>query len=163
MGRPIMTRIICAACLVAVLPLLGVAQDKAPKPPKDPEFQDLYINTQKDGKAHETAGFLRFETARFVVGLLRPAKKDQPDPSVEWSYDTITGADYSYSKAPHYAAGILVSPFFLFTSGKAHWLTVKAKSDEYVILHLDKGTYRIILAELEKRTHIKVVTLAEAK
>jgi hypothetical protein len=127
-----------------------------------PEFDNISIRVPAADGTRDVRGFIRFESAHLIIGPMRPPKGSDPDPSKTWNYTDIVSGEYSYSKAPHYAAAIVVSPLFLFTRGKAHWLTIKTK-DDYAILHLDKSNYQIVIAELENRSHIKVGTVADMK
>jgi hypothetical protein len=90
-------------------------------------------------------------------------KKSQPDPTVAMKYADIASAEYTFGKSPRVAAALLLSPLFLFSSSKSHWLTVKAKSGDYALLRLDKGNYKLVMAELEKRARIKVESVGEGK
>ncbi len=151
--------------IVALLALTGsavAAQEKATKPPKDPEFQDLFIATFDDGKLNEIRSFLRFEKDQFVVSPMKAVKTGQPDPTVQWPYDTITAADFIIDKPSTTGATFLVGAGLAGSGGLNHYLTVKTKGGEYIVLHLNMDTYRFILAELEKRAKIKVV-IAGAK
>ena len=67
----------------------------------------------------------------------------------------ITRIVYERSSKPHYAAAIMVSPLFLFSKSKQHFLTVQYGS-KYALFRLDKGNYREILAAIEASTGKKV-------
>jgi hypothetical protein len=149
-------------CLAVTLTAGLRAQDKPTKPPKDPEFQDLYIATFDDGKTTEIRSFLRFEKDQFVVSPMKAVKKDQPDPTVQWPYETISSADFIIDKPSTTGATFLVGAGLAGSGGLNHYLTVKTKGGEYIVLHLSMDTYRFILAELEKRAKIKVA-IAGAK
>lgn len=68
---------------------------------------------------------------------------------------TITKIVYERSSKPHYAAAIFVSPLFLFSKSKQHFLTVEYGSS-YALFRLDKGNYREILAAVESSTGKKI-------
>jgi hypothetical protein len=78
------------------------------------------------------------------------------------AYADCKSAEYSYSKSPRWKSGLLVSPFLFLSSGKKHWFMVKTAND-YALLHLDKSNYKMILAEFETRTGVKVETEGEDK
>ena len=59
------------------------------------------------------------------------------------------------SKSPRWKSGLFISPFLFLSSGKKHWLLVKTDND-YAMLRLDKGNYKLILADLEMRTGLRV-------
>ena len=77
-------------------------------------------------------------------------------------YTAIQTGEYSYTKSPRVSAALLVSPLFLFNSSKSHWLTLKGP-DGYIVLRLDKSHFRTVIAEVEHRAKIKVVTLEGEK
>ena len=82
-------------------------------------------------------------------------------------YSQMKTAEYSYSKSPRWksgiglavAVGVFAIPLF-FMKGKKHWLTIQAEND-YAILHLDKGNFRVILPAFETRSRVKVETIGD--
>ncbi|MBI3894512.1 MAG: hypothetical protein HY313_01135, partial [Acidobacteria bacterium] len=67
--------------------------------------------------------------------LVRHRKNSQTYAEIPIS--SITGLKYELSKHPRIAASILVSPLFLFSSSKKHWLTIEYQTEgkaEFVIL-----------------------------
>ena len=127
-------------------------------PPKPMEFKDAQLQTQEGDKTKQTDCTLRYEDAQLVIVV----DKKKPEKNVTLKYDDITAGDYTFGKSPRVAAALLVSPFFLFSSSKSHWLTVKTK-DDFALLRLDKGNYKLAIAELEKRAHVTVASIGEAK
>jgi SH3 domain-containing protein len=77
-------------------------------------------------------------------------------------YTSFIGGEYSYSKSPRWKSGLFISPFLFLSSGKKHWLLVKTK-DDYAMLRLDKNNYKLIVAEWETRTGLKVEAEGENK
>jgi hypothetical protein len=88
--------------------------------------------------------------------------KKKPEKNPTMKYSDITAGEYTFGKSPRVSAALLVSPLFLFSSSKSHWLTVKSRND-YVLLRLDKNNYKLVIAELEKRVGIKVESVGENK
>lgn len=62
--------------------------------------------------------------------------------------ETIKAVQYSYSKSPRWKTAIFVSPLFLLSPGRRHWLMVQAQ-EGFVVLKLEKGNYRQITASVE--------------
>jgi hypothetical protein len=126
--------------------------------PKPMEFKDAQLQTQEGDKTRQTDCTLRYEDVQLVIVI----DKKKPEKNVTLKYEDITSGDYTFGKSPRVAAALLVSPLFLFSSSKSHWLTVKTK-DEFALLRLDKGNYKLAIAELEKRAHVTVAAIGEAK
>ena len=67
---------------------------------------------------------------------------------------------YELSSKPRYAEAILISPFFLFTKSKKHFLTVQytddAGSGKFMMIHMDKTNARDIVNTAEAETGKKV-------
>lgn len=81
-------------------------------------------------------------------------------------YENVTGIVYERSKHRRYKAGLIVSPFLFFSSGKKHWLTVEFEGIEeqpagYVYAQMDKNNYRRILSALEAGTGVDVEEIIE--
>jgi hypothetical protein len=65
--------------------------------------------------AHDKTGKDRLDSAFVVLDKkTEVAVKTFP-------YSAIKNMEYSYSNSPRWKTAILVSPLFLFTSGKKHW------------------------------------------
>ena len=119
-------------------------------------FQKVTLNVQVDDKKREIDSVIKFDkTALIVTDKKKEVLKTFP-------YANVTSTEYSYGKSPRWKSALLVSPFFLFTSGKKHWLMVQA-SDDYALMQLDKSNYKLILAALEVRTGRKVETVQDSK
>ena len=79
-------------------------------------------------------------------------------------YASVTELTYELSKNARIAAAILISPLFLLSSNKKHWLTIKYQDGEksdFVLLQLDKSEYQQAVATAETRTGIKVARVLE--
>jgi hypothetical protein len=123
---------------------------------KPMEFKDAQIQTQSGDKTKRASCTLRYEDDRLVIVV----DKKKPERNVTLRYADITAGEYAFGKSPRIAAALLLSPFFLFSSSKSHWLTVKTK-DDFALLRLDKSNFKLAIAELEKRAHITVAMLGE--
>ena len=77
-------------------------------------------------------------------------------------YKSFIGGEYSYSKSPRWKSGLFISPFLFLSSGKKHWLLVKT-TDDYVMLRLDKNNYKLIIAEWETKTGLRVEAQGDNK
>jgi hypothetical protein len=74
----------------------------------------------------------------------------------------VKSVEYSYAKSPRWKTGLLISPVFLFTPGKKHWLNVQGNGD-YALIQLDKSNYKLILAAVEAKSGKKVETVTDKK
>jgi hypothetical protein len=123
------------------------------------EFKDAKLQIQQGDKHKEIDSVLRYEPEALII---RPDDKKQAEAGRTLKYSDVTSAEYTFGKSPRVTAALLVSPMFLFNSSKSHWLTVKT-ADDYALLRLDKSNYKLVIAELEKRTHITVASVGENK
>ena len=80
-------------------------------------------------------------------------------------YDAIKSILYEKSAKPRYAAAVLVSPLFLLSHAKKHYLTIQysdgAGAGQFVIVHLDKKNAREAVAAAEAQTGKKVEQVEE--
>jgi hypothetical protein len=71
-------------------------------------------------------------------------------------YAKIKSMLYEKTSKPRYAKAILLSPFFLFTKSKKHFLTIQYTDDagagKFSVFHLDKGNARDIINSAEAET-----------
>jgi hypothetical protein len=71
-------------------------------------------------------------------------------------YDKIKSMLYEKTSHPRYAEAILISPFFLFSKTKKHFLTIQytdpAGAGQFAMIHMDKGNARDIVARAEAET-----------
>jgi hypothetical protein len=74
--------------------------------------------------------------------------------------DKIKSMLYEQTSKPRYAEAILISPFFLFTRSKKHFLTIQYTDADgqgkFALIHMDKGNARDIVATAEAETGKKV-------
>jgi len=83
-------------------------------------------------------------------------------------YDSLQGAQYSFSKSPRWktwtAASVVVGGIaalpLAFMSGKKHWLKIRVKGD-YAVLKLDKKIQRELITALEAKSGIEVERLGK--
>jgi hypothetical protein len=101
-------------------------------------------------------------TISYAADTFQVLDKNSRKPLKEFPYKSFTGGEYSYSKSPRWKSGVFISPFLFLSSGKKHWLLVKT-ADEYAMLRLDKNNYKLIIAEWETKTGLKVEAEGENK
>jgi hypothetical protein len=74
--------------------------------------------------------------------------------------DKIKSMLYEQTSKPRYAEAILISPFFLFTHSKKHFLTIQYTDPQgqgsFAMIHMDKSNARDIVAAAEADTGKKV-------
>lgn len=75
-------------------------------------------------------------------------------------YNQVRSVEYGQKVDRRYMAAILVSPMFLLSKKRDHFLTVHYKDekgyDQALVLRLPKSVVRATLASLEARTGLKV-------
>ena len=147
-------RTVCL-CVVAIMAAVVPAQIMAQAPPRD--FGKAKVMVQDGEKTKEQDAVVRFASQAFEV-----QQKGMAGPLKAFPYSAITSAEYSYSKTVRWVSGLLLSPLLFLSSGKKHWLLVKT-ADDYAMLVLDKGNYKVVLAELETRAKLKVAVLSDSK
>lgn len=123
----------------------------------DQFFDKNQLSVQINGKTESVETFLRFDGDSFDV----VAKKSKQTIK-SYAYTDIKSLEYSYAKSPRWKTAIFVSPLFLFTSGKKHWLLTQGP-DDFAMLRLDKENYKLVLAALESKTGKKVDTVGDEK
>ena len=156
-----MTQKIIAA-LVGFALLLGTVQAFAASKFADAEcFQGTSTGQKKAAPA--VKGTLFFNTEKKSVEFLD--KKGSPTFSI--AYDSIKTMLYEQSSTPRYTAAVLISPMFLLSHSKKHYLTIQYNSGadgngQYMIVHLDKKNARDAVAAAEAETG-KTVERSEEK
>lgn len=85
---------------------------------------------------------------------------DKSNTVVTIPYDKIKSMLYEKTSHPRYAEAIIISPFFLFSKTKKHFLTIQytnaAGEGQFAMIHMDKGNARDIVAQAEADTGKKV-------
>jgi hypothetical protein len=78
-------------------------------------------------------------------------------------YGRINTLEYGQSVSRRYAAAVLVSPVLLLSKSRKHFVTIGFTDAEgrqqALVLRVDKGDIRSVLASLEARTGRRVETL----
>ncbi|PWT84992.1 MAG: hypothetical protein C5B57_03845 [Blastocatellia bacterium] len=140
---------------------LDVPRDRQTRRSAPVEFKDAQLRLQEGDKTTDTDAKLQYDLDGLIIAGSNSTIK-KPNVLRALKYDEITGAEYTFGKSPRVSAALLVSPSFRVNSSKSHWLTVKTGSD-YALLRLDKSNYKLVIAELEKRSGIKVESVGENK
>lgn len=122
-------------------------------------FQGTTTGQKKAGST--VKGTLFFDNANKQVAFLQ----ESGSPAVTIKYETIKSMTYEKASKPRYAAAVLVSPLFLLSHGKKHYLTIQYTGEnsegKYAIVHLDKSNVRDAVACAEAQTGVKVEQIEE--
>ena len=101
-------------------------------------------------------GTLFFDSEKKNVNFLQ----ESGSPAMTIKYDAIKSIVYEKASKPRYAAAVLVSPLFLLSHGKKHYLTFQYADEtgegKYAIVLLDKSNAREAVACAEAQTGKKV-------
>jgi hypothetical protein len=124
-----------------------------------------YLKPKMEGQKkddHPVKGSISFDKDKKTVEFL-----DEKGASViSIPDDKIKTILYEKTSKPRYAEAILISPFFLFTHSKKHFLTIQYTDSEgqgkFAMIHMDKGNARDIVAAAEAETG-KTVDRSEEK
>jgi hypothetical protein len=120
------------------------------------EYIKLSANADNKKTATRIGGTLSFNNDKKAVEFL----SDKEVPAFSIKYDAIKSMLYERTSTPRYVAAILVSPFFLFSHSKKHYLTIQYTDDagagQFVSIHLDKKNAREVVATAEAATGKKV-------
>jgi hypothetical protein len=137
----------------------------------------LLISLSVPAAAAETqsCGSARFDRAEYMKATQSGQKKAEPSvkgtlcfgatdktvyfldghqaPAFTIKYDRIKSLLYERTESPRYAAALLISPLFIFSHSKKHYLTIQyadaAGSGQFVIVHLDKKNANEAVARAE--------------
>jgi len=106
-------------------------------------------------------GTLSFETEKKSVDFL----DEKGSPAFSIKYDSIKSILYEKTSKPRYAEAILISPLFILSHSKKHFLTIQytdtSGAGQFVIVHLDKKNVREAVAFAEAQTGKKVEQVEE--
>jgi hypothetical protein len=106
-------------------------------------------------------GALSFDVAKKSVDFV----DEKGAPAFSIKYDSIKNILYEKTSKPRYAEAILISPLFIFSHSKKHFLTIQytdaAGTGQFVIVHLDKKNAREAVAIAEAQTGKKVEQVEE--
>jgi hypothetical protein len=114
---------------------------------------------QKKGEA--VKGALTFDGAKKEVVFF-----DSKNTTVlNIPYASLKSMLYEKTATPRYTAAVLISPFFLFSKAKRHYLTFQytdaSGTGQYAVIHLDKSNARDALAAAEAETGKKIERIEE--
>lgn len=142
-----MTRriVACLTLFTALLPVPVVAVDLL-------EFRKVdyfEVVTDKNGEMKEKKrdARLQIDTASEVIALVDEKRGPEKATYVQIPFAAVTSVLYERSKSPRIKSAIFLSPFFLFSPGKKHWLTIEYEGG-YAYMRLDKGNQGQIRAAL---------------
>lgn len=141
--------------VVIAIGLLFVSNLAAQAPAQ--AFQKATLNLQDGDKKKEIDATVRYDETALVI-----IDKKTSQPLKTMPYASMKGAEYSFAKSPRWKTALLVSPLFLFTSGKKHWFMVQT-NDDYALVQLDKSNYKLVIAAFETKTGKKVEAVADSK
>jgi hypothetical protein len=118
-----------------------------------------YLKPKTEGQAKDeepVKGTLAFDKDKRMVEFV-----DQGGaPVVRIPYDKVKSMLYERTSKPRYAEAVLLSPFFLFTHTKKHFLTIQytdaGGQGKFAMIHMDKSNARDIVATAEAETGVKV-------
>jgi hypothetical protein len=140
------------------------------------------------GDAEISGGVLKFDRAEYMKATSSGQKKAEPAikgdlcfdttkkkvefrcgdrvPAFSISYDSVKSLLYEQAAKPRYTEAVLISPLFLLSHAKKHFLTIQytdsAGTSQFVIVHLDKKNAREAIAATESQTG-KAVERVEEK
>jgi hypothetical protein len=143
------------------------AQDSATKPAKvdNHRFDKAeYLQATSTGQKKAgtpVKGTLVFDPEKRNVNFLQ----ESGSPALSIKYDAIKNITYEKAAKPRYAEAVLISPLFLLSHGKKHYLTFQyadeAGEGKYAIVHLDKKNAREAVACAEAQTGKTVEQIEE--
>lgn len=145
-------RTIVSAAALLMLPtgLLAKPADDAPVKFSHAEYvQVAAAGENKPGPALN--GTLVFDSQTKTVSFV-----DKTDRSILGiKYSAITSLVYEKTAHPRVAAALLVSPMFLFSPSKKHFLTIHYTGDN--------DTAKFVIIQLDKKNAMQAVATAEAQ
>src|SRR5262249_26320050 len=140
--------------LIGVLLLAPLALAQAPSDAKGVDNHKFdkaeYLPSTTTGQikaGNPVKGTLFFNNDNKTVNFLQESGSSVLD----IRYDNIKAMTYEKASKPRYAAAVLVSPLFLLSHGKKHYLTFQyndpaSNEGRYAIVHLDKKNAREAVA-----------------
>ncbi|HUJ93558.1 MAG TPA: hypothetical protein VLW46_01185 [Candidatus Bathyarchaeia archaeon] len=162
-----MRKLLTALTALLFLVPLALAQDAPDKNKKEDTHRfnkAEYLQGTAAGQVKAGSsikGTLFFDPENQSVQFLR----ESGSPVIGIKFDAIKSITYEKTNQPRYAAAVLVSPLFLLSHGKKHYLTFQYVDDsgqgKYAIVHLDKSNARQAVACAEAQTGKKVEQIEE--
>ena len=160
LGIALITFLFASSCALAM------GQESSSKPGEDTHRFDKaeYLQATSTGqkKAGEPVkGTLVFDTQKRNVDFLQASGS----PALSIRFDSIKNMTYEKASKPRMAEAVLISPLFLLSNAKKHYLTFQYTDDsgqgKYAIIHLDKKNARQAVACAEAQTGKKVEQVDE--
>jgi len=148
--------------LFAFATSVATGQGSAGKPPKEDThkfnkaeyFQGTTTGQKKAGST--VKGTLFFDSETKHVHFLQ----ESGSPAVTFKYDAIKTITYEKASKPRMAEAVLISPLFLLSPSKKHYMTFQYTDDggesNYAIIRLDKNNAREAVACAEAQTRKRV-------
>ena len=169
------TLLVCPVILVAVASSSVVANGQAAQTGAAPsttqqtgtepsttkfESAQYYLKTPNEKKTTQIDGTFVLDPSAKAARFVGKAKTE-----VEIPYGSITSLLYERAATPRYSAAVLVSPLFLFSKSKKHFLTIQYKNAEgqgqFALIRFDKSNWQAAVAAVEAQTGIKVERVEE--
>ncbi|MGA3177956.1 MAG: hypothetical protein ABSE19_11500 [Candidatus Acidiferrum sp.] len=157
--------LIAVTALLLVTPLV-YGQKAADTNKRDTHRFDKaeYLQATATGQrkaGNSVKGTLVFDTERKTVDFLQ----ETGSPALSIKYDAIKNMTYEKASKPRMAEAVLISPVFLLSNSKKHYLTLQYTNDagdgQFAIIHLDKKNAREAVACAEAQTGKKVEQISE--
>jgi hypothetical protein len=124
------------------------------------EYMQATATGQKKA-APAVKGTLSFDAEKRSVDFLDQKRA----PAFSIKFESIKAILYEQTSKPRYAEAILISPLFIFSHSKKHFLTIQytdtAGVGQFVIVHLDKKNAREVVAAAEAQTGKRVERVEE--
>jgi len=106
-------------------------------------------------------GTLVFDSEKRNITFLQ----ESGSPALSIRYEAIKNMTYEKASKPRYAEAVLISPLFLLSNSKKHYLTFQYTDEsgegKYAIVHLDKKNAREAVACAEAQTSKNVEQIDE--
>ncbi|MGH9877571.1 MAG: hypothetical protein ACRD5H_08025 [Nitrososphaerales archaeon] len=124
------------------------------------ESAQYYLKTPNEKKTKQIDGTFVLDSSAKTARFVTKGKTE-----IEIPYGSITGLLYERAATPRYSAAVFVSPLFLFSKSKKHFLTIQYKNAEgqgqFALIRFDKKNWQPAVAAVEAQTGIKVERVAE--
>lgn len=152
--------ILCAAASSNVVANRQAAQTDTATSTTQFEGAQYYLKSPNEKKTKQVDGTFVLDSSAKEARFVAKGKTE-----VEIPYGSITSLLYERTATPRYSAAILVSPLFLFSKSKKHFLTIQYKNAEgegqFALIRLDKDNWQPAMAAVEAQTGIKVERVEE--
>ncbi len=125
-------------------------------------FKDVKWVYPEEDKQKEKDAKLTFESEKILLTHEDGAKKGT---YAEIPISGISKIVYEKSSHPRWKTAVFLTPWALFSKGKKHWLTIQYQKpdgkEDFVMMHMDKENYQMIIATIESRTGKTVEKMIE--